>query len=285
MSVSAMEGARARLLVAREVAAGAAAPPAGRDSTAPADEAPAAAATPRVTHAPALPPEVVVDPRRRRLYFAAKRAVDLVVASAALIVTTPLLALVALAIKLDSPGPVLFTHERIGSRRRVRAGRTTWELGTFRVWKFRTMWCDVDDSLHESHIRAFVEGRLAEHEEEGTKARFKLHDDPRITRVGGLLRRLSLDELPQLVNVVAGTMTLVGPRPVPPYEAVLYPSSDRFAAQPGITGLWQVRGRCDLPIEQMWDLDRIYVSGQSLWLDLKILALTIPAVVGGRGAG
>ncbi|MGH9896190.1 MAG: sugar transferase, partial [bacterium] len=120
----------------------------------------------------------------------------------------------------------------------------------------------------------------------GSGARFKLSNDPRVTRVGRVLRRMSLDELPQLFNVLKGEMSLVGPRPVPLYEVAEYGESDteRLAALPGITGLWQVRGRAEIPFSEMVRLDCEYVRNQSLWLDLKILAATIPAVVSGRGA-
>ena len=235
------------------------------------------------------PPCKAAVVRRRRVYFACKRSLDLVVATTVLLLATPLLVLIAVAIKLDSPGPVLFRHERVGSRRRSTGGAITWETRPFQMWKFRTMRSDADNSVHEAHIRAFVEGRLGGENGNGNgngaTAPFKLQNDPRITRVGRTLRRLSLDELPQLVNVIAGTMSLVGPRPVPPYEASLYPSVERFAAKPGVTGLWQVRGRCDLPFEKMKQLDLSYVRSQSLTLDLKILALTVPAVLSGRGAG
>ena len=120
----------------------------------------------------------------------------------------------------------------------------------------------------------------------GTGAPFKLTHDPRVTRVGRLLRRTSLDELPQLFNVLKGEMSLVGPRPVPPYEVAQYhePDAERLAAVPGITGLWQVNGRGDVPFAEMIRLDREYVRNQTVWLDLKILLATIPAIVSGRGA-
>lgn len=142
----------------------------------------------------------------------------------------------------------------------------------------------ADQSLHQGHIRAFVQGQLPVRD--GVGAKFKIANDDRITRVGRVLRRTSLDELPQLLNVLRGEMSLVGPRPVPPYEVAEYQASEmeRLAALPGITGLWQVNGRGELPFSEMVRLDREYVRHQSLWLDCRILAATLPAVVSGRGA-
>lgn len=217
------------------------------------------------------------------MYHVAKRTLDVVLSAALLVLLAPVLVGIALAIKLDSRGPVFFLQERVGARRRrLPDGVDVWEPRLFRVVKFRTMVHGCDHSLHESHVKAFVAGNLLGDGEQG--ARFKLSADPRVTLAGRVLRRTSLDELPQLLNVLAGTMSLVGPRPVPGYEAVEYGSRQRFAALPGITGLWQVRGRCDLPFEEMTRLDEEYVRERSLRLDLKILALTLPAVLNGRGA-
>jgi lipopolysaccharide/colanic/teichoic acid biosynthesis glycosyltransferase len=227
----------------------------------------------------------IPSPNKRRLYFTLKRSLDVVLASFLLLILAPFLLVVFLLIKLDSPGPVIFSQERAGVRRRTLNGQTGWEPTTFRVYKFRTMYHAADSRLHEDHVRAFVEGRLAS--ATGARAKFKLRDDPRVTRVGSVLRRLSMDELPQLANVLAGDMSLVGPRPVPLYERELYDAeqAERFAALPGITGLWQVSGRCDVPFEEMIRLDIEYVRRQSLLLDLKILVRTIPAVLSARGAG
>jgi lipopolysaccharide/colanic/teichoic acid biosynthesis glycosyltransferase len=223
--------------------------------------------------------------RARMVTFAFKRFEDLLIAAAVLVVLAPMLLLIALAIELDSPGPAIFTQARMGARRRVRRGFASWEATTFRVFKFRTMVLDADPAVHEAHIDAFVNGGLRA--DAGTDAAFKLRDDPRVTRVGRFLRRSSLDELPQLVNVLLGDMSLVGPRPVPVYEAARYgePERMRFGALPGITGLWQVSGRCALPFDDMIRLDLEYVRKQSLWFDLKILLRTVPAILSGRGAG
>ena len=220
----------------------------------------------------------------RALYFWCKRLIDFVLASVLLLFLLPLVLLVALAIKLDTRGPVFFVQERVGVKRRSEAGRTRWQVRNFAFYKFRSMVHGADQSLHQGHIRAFVQGQLAV--PEGRCAKFKLANDLRITRVGRVLRRTSLDELPQLLNVLKGEMSLVGPRPVPPYEVAEYEASEmeRLAALPGITGLWQVNGRGEVPFSEMMRLDREYVRNQSFWLDFKILAATIPAVVSGRGA-
>jgi lipopolysaccharide/colanic/teichoic acid biosynthesis glycosyltransferase len=222
--------------------------------------------------------------RNRPQYLLVKRCADVAGAAILLVGLMPLMVLIALLIVLDSPGGVFYVQERMGSRRRRVGGERAWELEPFSVFKFRTMSAGADSSLHQAHVEAYVRGRL--HPEPRTPARFKLAEDPRITRFGSILRRTSLDELPQLINVIRGEMSLVGPRPVPVYEVALYEEAhhERFAARPGITGLWQVSGRCDISFEDMINLDITYARAQSFWLDAKILLLTIPAVIGGRGA-
>jgi lipopolysaccharide/colanic/teichoic acid biosynthesis glycosyltransferase len=219
----------------------------------------------------------------RALYHTCKRAIDLAGASLLLLLLLPLILLIAGAITLDTRGPVFFVQERVGARRRSDGGRTRWETRPFFIYKFRSMAVGSDSSLHEQHVRNYVAGRL---EGAGASAKFKLPRDSRVTRVGRLLRRTSLDELPQLFNVLKGEMSLVGPRPVPAYEVAGYREGDkeRLTALPGITGLWQVNGRADVPFAEMMRLDREYVRRQSLWLDVKILAATLPAVLSGRGA-
>lgn len=230
---------------------------------------------------------IVVDPvpSPRWFYYGTKRALDLMLAGALLVVLAPLMLLIAVVIKLDSPGPVLFIQERTGSRRRSTPAGPAWEIITFRLYKFRSMVANADPALHQAHIAEFVAGRLEASAD--PLAPYKLTGDPRITRVGRILRRTSLDELPQLFNVLKGEMSLVGPRPVPTYEAAGYqePHYQRFAARPGITGLWQVSGRCQLSFKDMIELDCAYVRQQSLLLDAKILLMTIPAIASGRGAG
>ncbi len=213
-----------------------------------------------------------------------KRALDVVGAAALLLALSPLLVVVSIAIRIDSRGPAFFHQERVGSRRRVRHGEIEWEATTFRVHKFRSMYTDVDESAHKEYIKSFVDGAVEESGKEGSE--FKLVHDQRITRVGRVIRKTSIDELPQLFNVLAGQMSLVGPRPVPTYEAESYESwqLERLHALPGMTGYWQVYGRGQVPFMEMMRMDIHYVRNQSLWLDLKLLAMTIPAVFSGRGA-
>ena len=232
----------------------------------------------------ANPPIVLRIEGNRELYFACKRFVDVVLSGLMLILLAPLMGLIAIAVKLDSPGPIFFFQDRVSGRRRTGRNSTAWEVRTFRFPKFRTMVANADPSLHVEHIRAFVRGDLAG--AVGNGGRFKLANDPRVTRLGRLLRRTSLDELPQLFTILTGDMSLVGPRPVPIYEAAEYKGSERerMAAMPGLTGLWQVKGRTDVSFAGMIQMDREYVRTQSLWVDFKILMATIPAVLSGRGA-
>lgn len=194
----------------------------------------------------------------------AKRTLDLAIAGGALIALAPLLAATALAIRLDSPGPVLFRQIRIG-----RGGRP------FRIFKFRSMHLDAEAR------RAAL---LARSDREGIC--FKARHDPRITRAGRLLRRFSIDELPQILNVLRGEMSIVGPRPALPEEVAQYPARalGRLAVKPGLTGLWQVSGRAEIGFERMVDMDLAYARSRSLLLDVLLIVLTFRAVVSGRGA-
>ncbi|NTU80166.1 MAG: sugar transferase [Chloroflexales bacterium] len=210
---------------------------------------------------------------------------DLALVALSLPLVIPLALIVALIIKLDTPGPVLFSQERVGSRRRMIDGHLVWEVRMFRIFKFRSMYTNVDESLHKDHIRQFVESAIAEGS--AAIAGHKLADDPRITRAGRLLRRTSIDELPQLINVLRGEMSLVGPRPVPEYEVQHYREDwhyTRLAATPGLTGYWQVKGRGRVMFQDMVRLDLEYIRKQSLRLDCAILLQTIPAVLAGKGA-
>jgi lipopolysaccharide/colanic/teichoic acid biosynthesis glycosyltransferase len=217
-------------------------------------------------------------------YLGCKRCLDVVLAGLMLVLLLPLLLLIAVLIKLDSAGPVFFKQERVGAKRRRLEGKSVWFVRNFLIYKFRSMIQNADSSVHEAYIRDFVEGRAQASAENGGK--FKLTNDPRVTGIGRILRKFSLDELPQLLNVLQGDMSLVGPRPVPPYEVAGYRDGDhkRLAALPGITGLWQVKGRCKVSFEGMIQLDLEYIRKASLWLDVKILLATIPAVLSGRGA-
>ena len=218
------------------------------------------------------------------MYFSCKRLIDVVLASLLLLLLLPLMLVIAVAIKLDTPGPVIFIQQRVGVSRHSERGWTRWRLRVFALYKFRSMVAGTDQSRHVEHVRAFVQGRVQT--TDGSTARFKLTHDSRVTPVGAILRRTSLDELPQLFNVLKGDMSLVGPRPVPAYEVAEYRKADieRLAAPPGLTGLWQVNGRGEVPFAEMIRMDCEYVRNQSLWLDFKILLATIPAVLRGRGA-
>jgi lipopolysaccharide/colanic/teichoic acid biosynthesis glycosyltransferase len=230
-------------------------------------------------------PELILAERDASLlYHAAKRCFDIVCASLLLVALAPLFLLIALLIKRDSSGPAVFCQERVSARRRTVGGKSGWELYTFRIYKFRTMFHNADDSLHQAYIRSFIAG---DPRPSSSKERsFKLTDDPRITPIGHFLRRTSLDELPQLLNVLKGEMSLVGPRPVPVYEVREYQPQhyQRLTALPGITGLWQVKGRSQVSFEEMVEMDCAYICNQSLWLDCSILLLTVSAVLGRRGA-
>jgi exopolysaccharide biosynthesis polyprenyl glycosylphosphotransferase len=200
--------------------------------------------------------------RRARLL---KRLLDFLVSGVVLVLLSPLLAAIAAAIKLDSPGPIVFKQQRIGRRGEI-----------FTIYKFRSMTVDAEarkaDLVHLNR-HAARDPRM-----------FKVDGDPRVTGIGRLLRRYSLDELPQLANVIRGEMSLVGPRPLIPDEAqhVQEWARKRLDLTPGITGLWQVLGRSIIPFEEMVRLDYVYVTTWSLWRDLQLLLRTIPAVA--RGA-
>jgi exopolysaccharide biosynthesis polyprenyl glycosylphosphotransferase len=194
-----------------------------------------------------------------------KRFFDIMISSLVILLLCPVLLVVAILIKLTSPGPVLFVQKRLGLNKR-----------RFDVYKFRTMVVDAEARLPD-----------LEHLNEVSGPVFKIKNDPRITRIGRFLRKTSIDELPQLFNVLRGEMSLVGPRPLPvrDYEGFNEDRQRRrFSAKPGITCLWQIRGRSSIPFEQWMELDLQYIDKWSLWLDLEILMRTIPAVLKGSGA-
>jgi len=199
-----------------------------------------------------------------RLKHGAKRVFDLAVGVVALALTSPIMAATAILVKLDSPGPVFFKQTRVGK----------WGV-TFQCFKFRSMYVDAEARKAEL---------LALNEADGPV--FKMKDDPRITRVGRVIRKLSIDELPQLLNVIKGEMSLVGPRPPVPKEVAeyTYDQRGRLDAVPGVTGLQQVSGRSDLDFEQWVAFDKEYIRKQSFWYDLQILFKTVPAVLLGKGA-
>lgn len=210
-----------------------------------------------------------------RIGDVAKRLLDIAVATVACIVLLPVLVGLAVAVRLDGPGPALFRQTRVGQHGR-----------TFTMFKLRTMRAGADEEVHRAYVVQLLGAQHASASEHASAPEprhelFKLDGDDRVTRVGGFIRRTSLDELPQLFNVIRGDMSLVGPRPALVYEAELMRVSHprRFDVRPGITGLWQVSGRNRLSMWQALDLDVAYVESWSLSRDVGILCRTLPAVL------
>ncbi len=197
--------------------------------------------------------------------YLAKRLLDIVASAILLVLLSPLFLAVAIAIRLEDPGPILFKQKRVG------------RWGTlFTMWKFRSMFTDAEERKRELMAQNEMEGGVL----------FKMKDDPRITKVGRIIRKTSIDELPQLWNVFKGEMSLVGPRPPVTQEVDQYSLSDRRRLEviPGITCIWQVSGRSDIPFDQQVELDVQYIESQSFWNDIKILLKTVPALLFGTGA-
>ncbi len=194
-----------------------------------------------------------------------KRGVDIAGAVAGMVALSPVLVLTALAIKLEDRGPVFFRQTRVGLRGR-----------TFGMWKFRSMVVDAEA----------LQAKLDAANESGAGVLFKMRRDPRITRVGQVIRKLSIDELPQLLNVLNGSMSVVGPRPALPREVAAYTQDERVRldVKPGITCIWQISGRSDIDFKGQVQLDVAYIREQSVGKDLKIIARTVPVVVTGKGA-
>jgi len=211
---------------------------------------------------------------KRRAVAILRRAFDVAVAVTLILLLGPLLIAVALAVRIDSRGPALFRQRRVGHRERE-----------FTLYKFRSMRVDADPRGHKEYVTALIKGE-GENPDGGRENLYKLAVDNRITPVGRWIRRWSLDELPQLFNVVKGDMTLVGPRPAIPYEVAEYPSwyRRRFAVKPGLTGYWQVSGRSERTYEEMVRLDIEYAKRRTLGLDLSILLKTPWVVLSRKGA-
>jgi exopolysaccharide biosynthesis polyprenyl glycosylphosphotransferase len=207
----------------------------------------------------------------------AKRTFDTLAVTPGLILLSPLLLIIAIAIKLDSPGPVLYRQSRVGENGRL-----------FTMLKFRSMQIGASEDVHKAHVQRIVSRNLSPEELNGNRrGTLKMGNDTRVTRVGRIIRKTSLDELPQLFNVLRGEMSLVGPRPDVPYAVELYNEwhKRRFKCLPGLTGWWQVKGRNRVSYDEMIRMDIYYIEHMSFWLDLKILLLTPWAMVSGRGAG
>jgi lipopolysaccharide/colanic/teichoic acid biosynthesis glycosyltransferase len=226
--------------------------------------------------------------KERNIYYLAKRVMDLSVAIIALVILSPLIVLTAILIKLDSKGPVFFMQDRVGVRRKTQEDVAYWQKTIFKCYKFRTMVCDADPALHKSYIKALINNdakSMATVQGENTNMR-KLTHDPRVTRLGRFLRKSSIDEIPQFINVIKGEMSLVGPRPAIPYEVDMYKPWHyrRLETKPGLTGLWQVTARSSCDFDESVEYDIQYIDRQSFWLDLKIILKTPIAVIFCRGA-
>ena len=232
---------------------------------------------------------------RRSVSWAVKRAVDLLGGLVVGILVAPFALLIAVTIRMDSSGPAIYVQRRVRRTLVRENGSCYWQLTTFSFYKFRTMANDVPADLHRQYTEAYIAGdesRIAEFHVAGNvgssaNGSYKLESDPRVTRIGRFLRKSSLDELPQLWNVLRGDMSLVGPRPPLEYEVEKYQDRhfERLAGRGGITGLWQVSGRCETSFEEMIALDIEYFERRTTLMDLGILVRTVPAVLSGRGAG
>ena len=209
-------------------------------------------------------------PAPKRRQEAVKRLVDVTLSLMLIVVVSPLLLLLWCLVRLTSSGPAFFRQERVGRNMR-----------SFTMLKLRTMYVDNHDQIHRNYVTHLLSAD--EPTAAGDNGLFKLDQDPRVTPLGAWLRRTSLDELPQLFNVLRGEMSLVGPRPVLPWEAELFEERyrRRFLVKPGISGLWQVSGRSRLTMREALELDIEYTERQSLALDLSIILRTVPAIFGG----
>jgi lipopolysaccharide/colanic/teichoic acid biosynthesis glycosyltransferase len=222
-----------------------------------------------------LPAPAPLRTRQDVFYETAKRAIDIVGSAALLLLLAPVLLITAALVKLKSPGPVFFRQQRVGRMMRP-----------FTMLKFRTMHVNADSKIHQEYVSSLIKAKAASHGTGGEQV-FKLAADPRVTPIGRFLRKTSIDELPQLVNVLRGEMSLVGPRPPLHYEVEQYQRwhcRRVIEAKPGVTGLWQVEGRSRTTFDEMVRLDLRYARARSLWTDIKILVATPGAVIAGKGA-
>jgi lipopolysaccharide/colanic/teichoic acid biosynthesis glycosyltransferase len=213
--------------------------------------------------------------QRSRLEKLVKRTIDMSVSLLVVILGLPFLIAIALLIKVTSKGPVFFKQKRIGENGR-----------SFIFFKFRTMKEGIDDTLHREFTENFIKGRTAHSAlDDASSNVYKLTNDPRVTGVGSFLRKVSLDELPQFINIFKGEMTIVGPRPPLPYEYECYEEWHklRVKVKPGLTGLWQVSGRSQVPFDEMVKLDLYYIENWTIMMDLKIMIKTLPVMLAGTG--
>lgn len=250
----------------------------------------------RMVEEPFIPEALLTEvpikfPTDAQSYFLYKRIVDVFVCTLTLLFCLPLFFAIALMIKLDSPGPILFRQKRVGVKTSLRNGRLVTQNYLFSMYKFRTMYHNASDDRHRKFIKAYIDNnhkemaKLQNGELNGSN-QYKLVGDPRITRAGAFLRKTSLDELPQILNVLQGHMSLVGPRPAIPYEVEIYEPwhRKRLQSTPGITGLWQITARSSTSFDEMVRLDIQYTEIRTLKLDLLILLKTPLEVIKGEGA-
>ena len=206
-------------------------------------------------------------------YLRAKRVLDVVFSLLIFIPLSIVIGVFAILIRIDSKGPIFFRQKRLGKN------------GVeFEMFKLRSMYVDSDDTFHRESIKQYISGAVLNNNVNSNNL-YKLVDDPRVTRIGRFIRKFSIDELPQFINVLRGEMTLVGPRPPLPYEVEEYDSHHwiRLSGKPGLTGTWQVYGRSRVPFQEMVEMDIEYLSEQSLLQDLKLIALTLPVMLKGCG--
>ena len=224
----------------------------------------------------------------RAFYYFSKRLLDVTVAALALLILSPVMAIIAVLIVLESGWPIMFTQERVGGQRWTCDGYAYWKRTMFTCFKFRSMVRAADPSLHKAFVTAFIHNDQQSMStlQGGDAQAHKLQHDPRVTRMGRFLRKSSLDEVPQLWNVLKGDMSLVGPRPPIQYEVDEYERwhLQRLQTKPGITGLWQVTARSIADFDEIVKLDIQYIDNQSFLTDIKILAKTPRAVFSGKGA-
>ncbi len=224
-------------------------------------------------------------------FFFLKRLIDITVVLFSLLLIAPLLIIIAILVKIDSPGSAIFVQKRVGARRVFDGQKWVFESFEFNMYKFRSMKEGASSSIHREFMKAYIHGneeKMAQirSERKKEKAKYKISNDPRVTKLGQFLRKSSLDELPQLINVLRGEMSLVGPRPAIPYEVELYKTwhHQRLETMQGITGLWQIKGRSQTTFDEMVEMDIEYIQNRSIRQDLSILFATIPASIFGKGA-
>lgn len=226
------------------------------------------------------------DRLQREFLFASKRLLDIVIASSALILLLPWMVVLSVLISLDSPGSPIFRQKRVSARRKWVAGSEIWETYEFTCYKFRSMYKNCSAEIHRDFIKAFIENDqcgMNEIQGQNTQVR-KLVNDHRISRIGRFIRKASIDEFPQLVNVLKGDMSIVGPRPAIPYEVEMYEPwhHKRLQAKPGLTGWWQIKGRGSAEFDEGIKQDIWYIEHQSLGLDLFIIVKTPSVLLKGK---